>query len=36
MYDDLAKQGFELLAFPCNQFMNQESGSHQDIQKFVR
>jgi glutathione peroxidase len=27
MYDELNSKGFELLAFPCNQFFGQESGS---------
>lgn len=28
-------RGFEILAFPCNQFMGQESGCDLDIKKFV-
>ena len=28
--------GFEILAFPCNQFFSQESGSPEEIQKFVK
>ena len=28
--------GFEILAFPCNQFFNQESGSPEEIQHFVK
>lgn len=31
MYDELSDKGLEILAFPCNQFMSQESGSHQEI-----
>lgn len=27
-------QGFEVLGFPCNQFLGQEPGSEADIQKF--
>lgn len=27
-------QGFEVLGFPCNQFLGQEPGSDADIQKF--
>jgi len=27
--------GFEILAFPCNQFFGQESGSPQEIDDFV-
>jgi len=33
-YKDEA-EGFEILAFPCNQFGNQEPGSPEDIRKFV-
>lgn len=29
MYNELEKQGFEILAFPCNQFFKQENGSHE-------
>ena len=35
MHTDLAGQGFEVLAFPCNQFGAQEPGTHEEIQKFV-
>lgn len=28
MHEELAEKGFEILAFPCNQFFKQESGSH--------
>ena len=28
-------QGFEIFAFPCNQFMKQEPGSDADIKKFA-
>lgn len=28
-------QGFEILAFPCNQFFSQESGSPAEIEEFV-
>ena len=27
--------GFEIIAFPCNQFMGQESGSPEEIEDFV-
>ena len=27
MHKELSPQGFEILAFPCNQFFSQESGS---------
>jgi len=33
-YKDEA-DGFEVLAFPCNQFGNQESGTPEQIRKFV-
>lgn len=35
MHNELRNKGFELLAFPCNQFFNQESGSHEEILEFV-
>lgn len=31
-----AGNGFEILAFPCDQFANQEPGSDEDILNFVR
>jgi glutathione peroxidase len=34
IYSDLSSQGFEVLAFPCNQFKQQESGSNKEIQTF--
>lgn len=27
--------GFEILAFPCNQFLEQEPGSSEEIHKFA-
>lgn len=36
MHNELKERGFELLAFPCNQFFSQESGSHEEILEFVR
>lgn len=27
--------GFEILAFPCNQFRKQEPGSNEEIQQFA-
>ena len=36
MYDELSHKGLEILAFPCNQFFKQESGTHQEILEFVR
>lgn len=35
MYENFKQKGFEILAFPCNQFEGQESGSEADIKKFV-
>lgn len=29
-------QGFEILAFPTNQFMNHEPGTNEQIKKFAR
>jgi len=34
LYASLAPKGFEVLAFPCNQFKQQESGSNEEIQQF--
>jgi glutathione peroxidase len=34
LYTQLSGQGFEVLAFPCNQFKHQESGSNAEIQQF--
>jgi glutathione peroxidase len=34
LHDSLQVQGFEVLAFPCNQFKQQESGSNEEIQQF--
>lgn len=36
LYRDHHEQGFEVLAFPCNQFMNQEPGSAEEILEFCR
>jgi glutathione peroxidase len=36
MHNELGPKGFELLAFPCNQFFNQESGTPAEIIEFVR
>ncbi len=30
------EHGFEILAFPCNQFMGQEPGSNPEIKTFAR
>ena len=34
LYDDFQPAGLEILAFPCNQFKQQESGSNEEIQQF--
>ncbi|MGQ9818724.1 MAG: glutathione peroxidase [Candidatus Kapaibacteriales bacterium] len=34
LYKKYKIQGFEILAFPCNQFANQEPGSNEEIKKF--
>ncbi|KAA3458075.1 putative glutathione peroxidase 8 isoform X2 [Gossypium australe] len=35
IYDKYKNQGFEILAFPCNQFGGQEPGSNPDIKNFA-
>ena len=34
IYDNFKDQGLEILAFPCNQFGNQEKGDEQEIKEF--
>ncbi|MBD1391368.1 glutathione peroxidase [Neiella sp. HB171785] len=34
LYEQYGEQGFKVLAFPCNQFGKQESGSDSDIKQF--
>ena len=34
MYDKYKEKGFEILAFPCNQFKEQEKGSNEEIKSF--
>ena len=34
LYEKYSNDGFEVLAFPCNQFGSQEKGSEQDIKEF--
>jgi len=34
LHDTFNERGFEVLAFPCNQFKQQESGSNEEIQQF--
>ncbi|MCW8821749.1 MAG: glutathione peroxidase [Sulfurovum sp.] len=36
LYKAYQKQGFEILAFPCNQFGGQEPGSPEQIQNFCK
>lgn len=36
LYEQYRDQGLEILGFPCNQFMNQEPGSNEEIQNFCR
>jgi len=35
LYDEYRRQGLEILAFPCNQFMEQEPGSPAAIKDFA-
>ncbi|KAG6497430.1 hypothetical protein ZIOFF_045330 [Zingiber officinale] len=35
VYEKYKDQGFEILAFPCNQFMSQEPGSNEEIQEVA-
>ncbi len=34
LYEEYQQQGLEVLAFPCNQFGQQEKGSNDDIKQF--
>ncbi len=34
LYKQYGEHGFEILAFPCNQFASQEPGEAQEIKKF--
>lgn len=36
LYDQYNRQGFTILAFPCNQFLGQEPGSNAQIKKFAQ
>ena len=36
LYDKYKDQGLEILAFPCNQFNNQEPGSNAEIKEFAK
>ncbi|XVE76649.1 hypothetical protein DITRI_Ditri12bG0190700 [Diplodiscus trichospermus] len=35
LYEKYKNQGFEILAFPCNQFAGQEPGTNEEIQEFA-
>ncbi|VFQ79605.1 unnamed protein product [Cuscuta campestris] len=35
LYEKYKSQGFEILAFPCNQFGGQEPGSNEEIKQFA-
>lgn len=34
LYDTYGNDNFEILAFPCNQFANQETGNDEEIKSF--
>jgi glutathione peroxidase len=34
LHDDYSKKGFEILDFPCNQFMNQAPENNKEIKQF--
>ncbi|HOT90613.1 MAG TPA: glutathione peroxidase [Anaerolineae bacterium] len=36
LYEKYHDRGFEILGFPCNQFMNQDPGTNEEIQNFCR
>jgi glutathione peroxidase len=36
LYELYGKQGFEVLDFPCNQFMNQAKGTDQELASFCQ
>ncbi|MCD6287048.1 MAG: glutathione peroxidase [Anaerolineae bacterium] len=36
LYETYHDRGLEVLGFPCNQFMNQEPGSNEEIRQFCR
>lgn len=36
LYDKYNKDGLEIIAFPCNQFGEQEQGSNDEIQSFCQ
>lgn len=36
LYEKYQEEGFEILDFPCNQFMNQAPGSEEEIEDFCQ
>lgn len=36
LYESYQSHGFEVLGFPCNQFMNQDPGSEEEILSFCQ
>lgn len=34
LYESFKEKGLEILGFPCNQFMNQDPGSEEEIKSF--
>jgi len=36
LYEEYKEQGFEILAFPCNQFGSQEPGDNEEIRSFCK
>lgn len=36
LYDRYKEQGLEILGFPCNQFNEQEPGSHEEVESFCQ
>ncbi|MCW2277545.1 glutathione peroxidase [Heliophilum fasciatum] len=36
LYEQYNEAGFEILGFPCNQFMNQEPGTNDEIESFCQ
>ncbi|KTD20148.1 glutathione peroxidase [Legionella londiniensis] len=35
LYQEYKERGFVVLGFPCNQFLHQEPGSHEEIKTFA-
>ena len=36
LYEKYRDRGFEILGFPCNQFMHQDPGTNEEIQNFCQ